>query len=161
MEGVAEEKIGVGDFGSFAEFVEKEGLGKVVPDQCEVTYVNDLDSGEGWNDFGDVAAVVTVWQSRFNDDFLPSPEETRFKTSFVIQGEREEPAGRLHVAVEPRYRLPRLDRLLRLSLTARGAPLGAGLDGVRGPVVRPEHDQRDLRRGGTVAPPVLRGVRRP
>jgi len=118
-------------FSKFTNFVEKEGMGKIEPDQCEVTYVNDLPDGEGWNSFGELGKVVTVWQSDFSDDFLPTPENIQFTTSFIIPGEGEKPVGRLHVAIEPRYQLPDITPLLRLSLTARGAPIGKGLDGVQ------------------------------
>jgi hypothetical protein len=87
-------------------------------------------AGEGWSDFGDVGEVVTVWRSSFSDDFLTKPEEARFATSFLIPGEDQRPTGRLHVSIEPKYRLPDMSKILRLGLTARGAPMGDGLDGV-------------------------------
>ncbi len=58
-------------------------------------------------------------------------EEARFALTFVIPGDGTAPVGRLHVTAEPRYRLPDMMPILRLSLTARGAPRGGGIDGVR------------------------------
>lgn len=118
------------DLRQLVDFVDTKGMGAVEPNQCEVTYVNDILAGEGWDDFGDLGNVVTVWQPSFSDDFLANPEEARFATSFLIPGESEQPVGRLHVSMEPKYRLPDMRKMLRLSLTARGAPVGEGIDGV-------------------------------
>lgn len=120
------------DFGKFLTFVEEQELGQVEPNQCEVTYINDIPHGQGWERFGDVGKVVSAWSGSFTGDFLPAPEEVRFATSFAMPPGSGEPTGRLHVSVEPRYRLPEMAPLLRLSLTARGSPRGGGMDGVRG-----------------------------
>jgi len=92
------------DLRSFIDFVDNKGMGEVEPNQCEVTYVNDIFADEGWDEFGDLENVVTVWRSNYSDDFLTKPEEARFATSFLIPGEDGHPAGRLHVSLEPKYK---------------------------------------------------------
>jgi hypothetical protein len=43
---------------------------------------------------------------------------------------QEEPVGRLHIAAEPAFRRSDSSPIVVLTLTARGRPLGVGLDGV-------------------------------
>ncbi|MBI4578337.1 MAG: TIGR04255 family protein [Planctomycetes bacterium] len=112
-----------------AGFVEREGLGEIKPNQCEVTYVNHLVAGKGWEGFGELGNVLTVFNARYSDGFLPRPEEARLALRYVIRNGSDAPIGRLHVVVEPGY-LTSGDRAIYvMRLTARGRPLGEGLEG--------------------------------
>ena len=118
-------------FSQFCEYAEKEDMGAVKPNQVEVSYINDLAAGDGWDSFGELEKAINVWRGEFSDGFLPEPEEARCAMSFVIHDGAEKAIGRLHVSVEPRVRMDDGQRILRLSLTARGAPIGASIDGVK------------------------------
>lgn len=113
------------DFGEFLSFLGRQGLAGPEINQCEVTYVNHIVPGGGWQRHGDVHRVLTTISGELSDEFLPEPEtiEATFRYVFFWPGS-EESAGRLHVAVRPVYRVSDDTPLLAITLTARGRPRG-------------------------------------
>jgi uncharacterized protein (TIGR04255 family) len=111
-------------------FLEREKLGPFLPSQCEVTYVNHLLAGSGWDEPGQLERVFTLWAPRYSDDFLPEAEQVRVGAQYVISDDAGEPLGRLHVSIVPARRTEDNQSLLQLTLSARGRPDGDGLDGV-------------------------------
>jgi hypothetical protein len=45
---------------TFCELLDSEKLGEFTPNQCEVTSVNHIVSGEGWEKHGQIGEVITV-----------------------------------------------------------------------------------------------------
>ena len=119
----------VRELSAFEEFLQREGIGQLVPNQCEVTYVNHLESGKGWERHGQLDEALAVWSSRLSDDFLPEPEDARFAVRYVIPDDQGNPAGRLHVSLQPAFRRADTKAILTLELTARGRPLSEGVEG--------------------------------
>lgn len=113
----------------FSEALLREGLGELRPNQCEVTYVNHIVSGEAWNSHGQLAEVITLFALHYADEFQPQPEDCRLSARYVIPDRVGNPVGRLHVAVEPVYRSSDDAPMFALTLTARGRPLSDGLGG--------------------------------
>ncbi len=114
----------------FRAFLEREQLGDLNPNQCEVTYVNHIVAGEGWENHSELGEVLTVFELRYSDKFLSFPEHVRIKLSHVIVDQAGEPLGRLHVVVEPVFRREDDQPMWLLNLTARGRPVGEGIDGI-------------------------------
>jgi uncharacterized protein (TIGR04255 family) len=114
------------DIRTLIEFLATNSLGKLVPNQCEVTYVN-LVPLDGMA----VSAVVSPWNGSYSDSFLPEPEATEVAAHFVMtHPQHTEPVGRLHVqGALVTYRDTKR-KALQLTLTARGQPLGTDVDGV-------------------------------
>jgi uncharacterized protein (TIGR04255 family) len=114
------------DFGTFLAFLEKNELGTPRVNQCEVTYVNHILAGQGWDRFGEVDKLFTFWRS---GDLVPPgpPEDLRLHVRFVIRDEEGIPVGRLHVDIQPAVRTSDNHPMYVLHLTARGQ-IG---DGVR------------------------------
>ena len=110
-------------FRVFETFIRENEMGEIVPNQCEVTYVNEINAGEGWARLGKLGSVFSVWSGRFSDGFLAEPEDAQFRFSQRILSAEGEPIGRLHASVEPRYRADDGSPILRFVLTARGAPI--------------------------------------
>lgn len=107
-------------FKIFETVLRKNGVGKVVPNQCEVTYVNDIESGEGC---GQLNRVFSNWSGRFSDRFLKKPEDAQFRFSQVIYSVEREPIGRLHIATETLNRTgDNAQPVFKMVVTARGAP---------------------------------------
>ena len=50
------------DFALFKAFTEDQGLAPLIVNQCEVTYVNHIVCGEGWETMGDVEKVFSMWR---------------------------------------------------------------------------------------------------
>lgn len=114
----------------FRGFLSDEGLGNLKPNQCEVTYVNHIVSGEGWHRHGQLGEVLTVFASRYSDTFLPEPEDGRVAIDYIIPDGAGDPIGRLHISVQPACRATDDRAILILTLTARSEPVGSDASGL-------------------------------
>ncbi|MCK4340106.1 MAG: TIGR04255 family protein [Phycisphaerae bacterium] len=114
----------------FHEFLSSERLGQFKPNQCEVTYVNHILSGAGWENHGQLDKIFTVLTHQYSDTFLSSPEDARIVIDYVIPAPDGTPLGRLHVSAEPACRAADDKPILILKLTARGRLTESGLNGV-------------------------------
>ena len=114
------------DYRIFLAFLEKNQLGTPSVNQCEVTYVNHIMAGDGWERYGELEKIFTFWHS---PDLTPpgAAEDLRLHARFVIPGEAGKPIGRLHVDVQPAVRVSDSRPMYLLNLTARGH-VGSGLD---------------------------------
>lgn len=104
-------------------------------DQVEVTYVNHIDSGQIWNHHGEAHQVFSFLAGRpsWTVGFLPTAEGASAEMKFEIPGgEVSAPIGRLQVTVTPAFRRPGGAPIFVMNLTARGRPVSADLEGVRG-----------------------------
>jgi uncharacterized protein (TIGR04255 family) len=117
------------ELATFRDYVSRESLGELVINQCEVTYINHIVAGEGWERHGQVGEVLSLWREQAQDSFLPEPEEANVRARYVIGEQDEKPIGRLHVEFQPVWRTSDQKPMYVLKLTARGAPKGEGLDG--------------------------------
>lgn len=115
------------DFRSFEQHVQAARLGVVKPTQCEVTYINhiSIDDPEPWT-LGDVVTLVNPGSP---GDFLPPVESIRLAAQYVITHDQDS-VGRLHVTAEPATRRTDNRPIVVLTITARGRPLGEGIEGV-------------------------------
>lgn len=113
---------------AFAEEVAAMGLGELHPTQCEVTYVNTIESGRTWQDHAEMFKVLSLLRAP-EAGFLCAQEESRFAAQYIIS-EDDRQRGRLHVVAEPVFRLADRSPAITLNLTARGAPLSADVDGI-------------------------------
>lgn len=120
----------IADYRSFEAFLDRERIGRISPNQCEVTYVNEIESGGGWNTHSELGKIITVFRSQFSDSFLSAPEDAAVHLRFLIRRGDEPPRGRLHVSIKPAYRNRDGKELYVMTLTARGKPFGDDLEGV-------------------------------
>ena len=118
---------------NFRQFLSRKQIGELIPNQCEVTYVNHIFQGEGWDRHGQLDNLFPFWVSRYSDEFLPEAETVRFLLQYEIPDPEKEgnPIGRLHINEEPRFRTKDNKPIISLTLTARGRPFsGEGVEGV-------------------------------
>jgi len=107
------------DFAAFHEFVTENHLGTPRVNQCEVTYVNHILAGRGWDSFGDIDKVFRFWKSPV--DRIPgNTEDLRAYARFVIPDDEGTPVGRLHVEIQPAFRPADNKAMYVFHLTARG-----------------------------------------
>jgi uncharacterized protein (TIGR04255 family) len=85
----------------FQGFIERENLGELVFNQVEVTFVNTILSGEGWERHGQLQTVLTTHSGAYSDDFFQEPEWVQTALRYVIPGDDGLPIGRLHITVLP------------------------------------------------------------
>src|SRR5205823_1160448 len=81
----------------FETFLTREALGELVPNQCEVTYVNHIIAGDGWARHGQIDEVLTVVSARPTEPLLGEAEDVSVALRYVIADETGAPTGRLHV----------------------------------------------------------------
>jgi len=114
------------DYAIFLAFLEKNELGTPHVNQCEVTYVNHILAGQGWEFYGDLEKIFTFWRS---PDTTPPgrAEDLRLHARFVIHGNEGKPIGRLHVDLQPAVRTSDNHPMYVLHLIARGQ-IGEGVD---------------------------------
>src|SRR6266487_1696539 len=115
-------------FTIFRKFVEEEEVGKVNINQAEITYVNHLALGAGWNRFGELHKVIRTWSPNYGPGLSGEPENIRLVERHIISGDQG-PFGRLHIAIDPVVSAEQGAALL-LTLTVRGRPTTDGLNDV-------------------------------
>ncbi len=101
----------------FQSFLIEEDLGVIEPLQYEMTYVNHILTGEGWNTLSEIGKVFQDfdWQSR-EARFLPEFEGMNWRTGFLLP----ERSGRLHVTIRRGVRRHDGHPMILFELTARG-----------------------------------------
>jgi uncharacterized protein (TIGR04255 family) len=102
----------------FRAFLKKHDVEQPTVTLCEVTYVNHIDRGVGWNSFGDLPNVVGCWSSGAKGEFLPTPNLVTFNAVYPFT----EKSGHLQVALQPGIREVDKKETLQLTLTARCKP---------------------------------------
>jgi uncharacterized protein (TIGR04255 family) len=109
----------------FQTFLGEIDLGTITPVQYELTYVNHIPQGDGWDEFSDIGKVFPdcTWQGR-RSRFLPFPEGINWRTSFTLPNF----AGRLHVRIQKGIRRKDGHPLLLFELTGRGIGSHTSLD---------------------------------
>lgn len=127
---------------AFREFLASEGLGELVPNQWEITYVNHIPKGTVWNEPADWPSVLKGLLGEWSAPTSVKCESLRSVWHYEIAPQR----GRLHVEAEPaRVQQPEKAEVLKLVLTARGPvsadqaagpSLGEGLDLGRSCIVK-------------------------
>ncbi len=99
------------------KFFVKFELGELKPIECELTYINHIPKGQGWNTIDDLPKIFLdfAWKQT-NDRFLPNPEKVSWNTEFPLQDEK----GYLTVHLKQAIRTEDKAPLLVLELKTRG-----------------------------------------
>jgi uncharacterized protein (TIGR04255 family) len=114
-------------WGTFCSFLREEGLETPKVNQCEVTYVNHIEYGQGWRDFGEIDQVIAALATpKSSNRFLPEPERINMGVVYPLA----ENSGRLHVTFNPVFRRRDGKEVLKMALIARGAPKSSSDDDV-------------------------------
>jgi len=101
----------------FEIFLEQYRLGGLIPTQYEMTYVNHIPHGEGWEKIEEIGKVFPDFAFRVsNGRFLPLPEGINWRTSFLLPDQ----SGRLHVTIRRGAQRDKDLPMLLLDLTVRG-----------------------------------------
>lgn len=114
------------DWVGFVGFLEREGLGTPEVNQCEVTYINHIELGVGWDSLSDAHRVLRLLKPHEQREFLPQSEMLTLSVRYVMP----ERKGRLHVAATPAIRRQDGRQVMQLTLTARGRPASSRLEDI-------------------------------
>lgn len=100
----------------FLDFVSEENLGDVNLNHWEVTYVNYICQGTGWNDLGDIHKIFPFLSNNVLEDHLKTPERLNIALTYAYPGE----LARLYIEISTVYRKSDKSPLIHFKLTARG-----------------------------------------
>ena len=103
------------EWSRFEKFIVEQGLGDIDVQQCEITYVNDILQGQGWNTLADISNIFSQWSDKRTENFLPKIETVEFSGSFLMPDEQ----GRLHFAVQRLSRAIDDKEVIQLRLDSR------------------------------------------
>lgn len=110
------------DWQEFVAFARDEGLGTPKIDQCELTYINHIDRGVGWNNYSDLGSVFTMIGLTQGGGLLSAPEVINWTGTYKLPDGR----GRLVVEMVPAFRGRDLKMFVSLTLRVRGEPENGG-----------------------------------
>jgi len=103
----------------FHDFVEQEDLGTPNVWRCEVTYVNHIDRGLGWNTYDDLSQVFLEPPGQaFARSFLPAPDSVSFHLAYPMDGAE----GQLQIQMQPVVRKTDSRDTIQLTVTASCRP---------------------------------------
>ena len=111
----------------FQKYLQDENLGKFEPIECELTYLNHIFKGEGWESVTDLNQIVPDynWFSK-EKEFLPEPINIGWRTTFVLPEDR----GRLVVKFDQGNRKVDNYPVFILNFTAQGLGADKSMDSI-------------------------------
>jgi uncharacterized protein (TIGR04255 family) len=109
----------------FLRFLKAQQISMPEVVQCEVTYINHIERGQGWSKTSDLSRVVPLIND-VSHSFLPEPEIIVLDERFLIPDER----GRLRVVIQPAIRNTDGQEVLQVTLTARGRPRASATEAI-------------------------------
>lgn len=110
---------------NFCAFLDEMGVGKPEVNQCEMTYVNHIELGQGWRSYGELNKVIASWSGTSSGKFLPVPESVSISARYILADKK----GRLHIEMQPAITRDAKE-ILQLNLTARGKPESSNLESI-------------------------------
>lgn len=114
-------------YSALVEFLAREQIGTLAPVSLELTYVNHMPQGAGWNSVEEIGNVFRDYCARAaSDRFLPIP------TAFAWHAVYELPqtAGKLSAKMSQVTRITDKKPTLRLELTAKSTDVNIKGDGM-------------------------------
>lgn len=109
-------------YSRFGQIVKNMQIGEVAPLQYELTYINQLRHGDGWDTPDDIGKISTLFiHSPQTKSFWSGMEAVNFHASFPVADLH----GRLHLAMGNRLKLPEELQTLQTDFTVRGFPENA------------------------------------
>jgi len=109
----------------------REKLGSIEPNQCEVTYINQISLPPGQSPFKAFERLFGSFTKALVLSDLREPDDARFLLRYIIRDQGGAPAGRLIITAEPAWKLDGTN-IVQFALVARGKPLSADLAEVSG-----------------------------
>ena len=112
-------------YNRFGEIIKNLEIGEVSPLQYELTYIDQLMHGDGWDTLDDIGKIYNLFiNSQSSNLFWSGAESLILQTSFPIQDLN----GRLHLAISHRVRVSDQKQTLQTDFTMRGFPQNADYD---------------------------------
>jgi uncharacterized protein (TIGR04255 family) len=115
------------EFEQLSSFVLEQKLSPLVPNQCEVIYVNQIEHSDIIA--GRFGEVFNIWNDS-SDASIGSTESATFNARFIIHDSNGAPVGRLIAEAATGVDIATGKPIIQLMLTARGRPNTPDKEGV-------------------------------
>jgi uncharacterized protein (TIGR04255 family) len=116
-------------FRKFIEVIDREKLGSVVPNQCEVSYFNQIPIPDGETFWSQFALTFPDRAENATIEGLGVPEDARFALRYIVPAADGNSLGRVIIAAEPARRADGVT-IIQFTLSARGKPATSDMGGV-------------------------------
>jgi uncharacterized protein (TIGR04255 family) len=116
-------------FQKFTNVIGREKLGPVVPNQCEVSYFNQIPIPDGETIWSQLALTFPDRSGNATIEGLGAPEDARLALRYIVPAADGSALGRVAIAAEPALRTDGV-MIIQFTLTARGKPATADMNGV-------------------------------
>ena len=116
-------------FRKFTDVISREELGPIVPNQCEVSYFNQIPIPDGVTIWSQLASTFPELAGDATIEGLGAPEDARFALRYIVPAEDGSALGRVVIVAEPAQRVDGAT-IIQFTLTARGKPATADMKGV-------------------------------
>ena len=113
---------------NIALFFDEFEFGKLSPVEYELSYINHIPKGQGWNTIDDLSKIFLdyTWK-KTKDRFLPKPQKVTWNKEFLLP----EKKGHLIVSLKQAIRTEDKVPLLVLELKTRGINESEKIEGIR------------------------------
>jgi uncharacterized protein (TIGR04255 family) len=105
-------------------FYQETGLGKLQPNQCEISYINHIDASCTHNN---LSKTFTGWSDQYDLSNIADIEDIDLNIKHTIKNDAGEFLGRLHIKIMPAFKATDDSPIFLMELTVRGHPLGNDL----------------------------------
>ena len=114
-----------GFYNRFRQVLERQKIGEITPLQYELTYIDQLFCGDGWETLDDIGKIYNLFaDTQLLDSFWSDAESIILRTSFSAPNL----PGRLHLTISSRVKMPEQQQTLQTDFTIRGFPENAEYD---------------------------------
>jgi uncharacterized protein (TIGR04255 family) len=110
----------------FYDFLEKSQISKPTIDQCEITYINHLEKGIGWERISDLPGVINCWSGLSGKLLHAEPDLVNIQIAYSLP----EISGNLSILLQPALRNEDSQEVLQLRITVTGEPASQNIDDV-------------------------------
>ena len=111
-----------GFYNRFVQIMKDMKIGEVTPLQYELTYIDQLKQGGGWDRLDEIGKIYNMFADcQQPESFWLGVESLVFHTSFTL----EDLNGRLHLTIKNRVKMPEESQTLQTDFTMRGFPENA------------------------------------
>lgn len=111
----------IGAYDTFIKFISDQKIGEIIPNQCEVTYVNIIPLEGEMSSHRDIDKVITVFNREYSESFPLELENAQIVMRHIINNSSDQAIGRLHISLDPVVGLGN-EKAFLLKLIARGKP---------------------------------------
>jgi len=115
------------DVGETSGFLEREGLGPIQPNQCEVVYTNVVTLPDGTDPHSHLERITPLWRGWEHEAELAPLENVSMRFRYLMRSD-EVPVGRVYVEFQPVRMIADAAPAIKIDITARGKPRESNIE---------------------------------